>query len=479
MDPAQEHRTQPSDTVVSRRTAISALLGGSFLNSIPQTGTADTGSPIISQAGVDDYNLAWHTTLGANTTQPVRHNDSIVVGDSDGNVFSYNIKSGDIDFQTNIDASISKYCIGATGSTVVVGHDSNEVLFFDTSSQKVRERFLLGGPPVSVTTLGRHAFVFDESGTVRKFDTGNDELLWDNKVTDRKIRNPQTILATSQGLLLLAKAEVILVNPTDGEVIKRIGQESTWAGALRGWRGTLSNDGHTAYVVETFRSNALHIVNLDAHTTRKIKFSESGACTCGPTNGLFFAGGGGQGIYAVNESTGNIEWEIGFRATGLSHDVFGEQLIMIGRQDGQVVFQSVDINGPTVNWRVDEALNDLITTGTQNYEFTKPVKIGDYYAVTASSGDNNWVASFGPKSDIESQASSVESNPTASLNTEGTASGGSDQGDNEQNSLGNDQTNEGTGERTSSGSGSDPIRLAILGLTALGVWYARKQYKNM
>jgi hypothetical protein len=388
-------RNRTGGTDLGRRTLLSTIVGSSLLGA-----TARSDRVAAQTEGADGYTDAWQRPLGGAPTQPVTHDGAVYVGDTEGNVFGYDVRSGADRFQASVDGAIPKYGLAVTGSAVAVATESGELLILDPDDGSVERRILLGGSPAGLTTLDRFVFVFDDSGSLTKYDLDAGETTWTRTVTDQKVRKPQTVLATENRMTLLVKNRVLLVSPTEGEVVDRVTSDSMWAGPFRGWTGTFSNDGRTAYIVETFRSNALHIVDLESGVGQRIEYEGSGTSTCGPAAGMFFLGGG-DSVQAFDEATGTEQWRVEFTTSGLSIDVFGERLVMAGSTGDRALIRAIDVTSRAIDWSVDlTEIEAFLASGASNYTFTKPVRTGEYYSVTGSAEGDNWIAAFGPSSSV-------------------------------------------------------------------------------
>lgn len=437
-----------------RRTVLSVIGGGGLLRAMSRR----------SHAQSEDYANAWYRPLSGTPTQAVTYGDIIYVGDEGGNVFGYDIRSGDPRFQVSVDGQIPKHGISVTDSAVVIALESGEIRFFDPDNQNLQERFGLGGTPSGMTKVGRSIYVFDQSGILSKFDTSVPTPTWQEEIWSDNIPNSQTLIATENRIIIKGNgSNILLVDPNNGEVIRKITSAGNYQGAFGGWTGTISNDETTACILETFRSSAAYIIDLQSGTVRQFEYANSGTSTCGPAGGMFFVGGGDQ-IRAIEQSTGAVNWQMDFTTTDLSLDVFEEQLIAVGRTGGKGLLRAVDSRTSAINWDVELSdTEDLINSGINQYTFTKPVRVDGYYGVTGSAGDDNWIASFGPKS---------KSTPTSSPSSSSTA-----------------RTTDTAESRTpppTTRPNNNSLNLLILFFTALGAigtlvaaWINRKQLREM
>ena len=376
---------------IGRRTVLSTLLAGGLSRAISQQGRA--------QSETRNYTNAWYRPLSGTPTQPVTSDGIIYVGDGGGNVFGYDIRSGETQFEVSVDGQIPKYGLTVTDSAVAVALNSGEIHFFDPDSQELQGRFGLGGGPSGMTNVGSSIYIFDQNGTLSKFDASTPQLTWQEEIRSDNVPNSQTLIAGENRIIIKTGGNTMsLIDPDSGDVLKQIPSASNWQGAFGKWTGTVSNNGNTVCILETFRSNAAYFVNLQSGTVRQFEYTNSGTSTCGPTGGMFFIGGGDQ-ISAIDESTGTVNWQMDFVTTGLSLDVFGEQLIAIGRSGGEGLLRAINPQTSAIEWDVKLTETEgLISNNINQYTFTKPVRIDEYYAVTGSADDDKWIASFGPES---------------------------------------------------------------------------------
>jgi hypothetical protein len=100
----------------------------------------------------------------------------------------------------------------------------------------------------------------------------------------------------------------------------------------------------------------------------------------------------------MKKTTGEVTWTMGIEATKLSFDVFDNQLVAIGRDDGEGYIRVRNVETQDFKWEVPlSEPENLLSGGVGGYNFTKPIRIGDYYIVGGISNNGNWIASFGPK----------------------------------------------------------------------------------
>jgi len=398
-------KNQSEKVSIGRRTVLSTLLAGGLSGAISQQGRA--------QSETRNYTNAWYRPLSGTPTQPVTDGEIIYVGDAGGNVFGYDIRSGETQFEVSVDGEIPKYGLTVTDSAVAVALNSGEIHFIDPDSQELQGRFGLGGAPSGMTNVGSSIYIFDQNGTLSKFDATTPQPTWQEEIWSDDIPNSQTLIAAKNRIIVKGDGNnMLLVDPSSGEVLKQIHSVGTYTGAFGKWTGTVSNNGSTACIIEPFRSNAAYFVDLQSGTVQQFEYTNSGSSTCGPTGGMFFVGGGDQ-IDAIDASTGTVNWQTDFVTTGLSLDVFGEQLIAIGRTGGEGLLRAINPQTSAIEW--DIPLNEtegLISNNINQYTFTKPVRIDEHYGVTGSADDDKWIASFGPDSNTPTPPPSPTQTPT-------------------------------------------------------------------
>jgi hypothetical protein len=418
---SEENRASASvlNEKVSRRGALSGIVGGQLIES-------GFLSEFVSQTLPAGYTPVWYRSLGGTPTQPVMRDGVVYVADSDGNLFGYDLRSGDQTFRESVEGSVSKYGLAISGSTLVAAVDSAELAAFDLDAQNGKDKYSLGGDPAGITAVGNRVYTFDTSGDVLEFDTERDSISKLYNVSNKHIHVPQTLLATQNSLLLKAGVHILVLDTNTGELKEDIEGTTIWEGDFGKWTGTMKTGSQKVCVLETFRSGKAHLVNLQEGGSRLITVGGNVNATCGPTSGLFVAGGSNR-LIGINEfisgDEDRVAWDIAFESTGLSMDVFGEQLVVAGRSDGRAMLRSYAIDNPRkINWTLyfDETQN-LIKNGAQKYEFTKPVRVGQYYGVTGSGDGHNWIASFGPESRTDIPTT-VPPDTTRSPDTPGTLS---------------------------------------------------------
>ncbi|GAB3328005.1 hypothetical protein GCM10027355_32680 [Haloplanus salinarum] len=395
----------PGVPAVSRRTALSMIAGAGVAGATSQRGNAQSATTS------NDIGTAWYRPLNGSPTWPVAHDGVAYVADSDGNIFGYDASSGESQFKQSVDGSITAYGLTVADSILAVTLQSGSVRFFDLATQEPVGRFPIGAQPAGMTSFGQYLYVVDTNATLKKFDASGPEPLWQEDLGYGRARNPQTPLAGENGLVITQSGgRLLFVDPTDGTVLEEITQTAVYQGAFGQWTGTISNNS-TACVVER-NSNAAYIFDLQAGTTRQLQYTGSGISSCGPAAGLFFIGDS-EGINAMRETTGEIEWQLNFEATKLSFDVFGTELVVIGRDSGDGYIRSRDIETQAFEWEVPlSEPENLLSGGVGGYSFTKPIQVGDHYIVGGSSNDGNWIASFGPQQ-AESSISNESSDSSA------------------------------------------------------------------
>lgn len=381
----------PAATSVNRRTALSLIAGAGLVGIGSQRGDAQ------SEATSEGYETAWYRPLSGSPTWPVAHDGIAYVADADGNIFGYDPRSGEAQFKHSVDGSITAYGLTVADSILVVTLQSGSVRFFDLATQEPVGRFPIGAQPAGMTSFGQYVYVVDTNATLKKFDVSGPEPLWQEDLGYGRARSPQTPLAGENGLVITQSGgRLLFVDPTDGTILEEITSVAVYQGAFGQWTGAISNNNSTACVVER-NSNAAYIFDFQAGTTRQLQYTGSGVSSCGPASGLFFIGDSG-GVNAMRETTGEIEWQLNFEATKLSFDVFGTELVAIGRDNGEGYIRARDVETQAFEWEAPlSEPENLLSGGVGGYSFTKPIRVGDYYIVGGISSDGNWIASFGPQ----------------------------------------------------------------------------------
>lgn len=379
----------PATTSVNRRTALSLIAGAGLVSIGSQRGEAQ------SEATSEGYETAWYRPLNGSPTWPVAHDGIAYVADADGNIFGYDPRSGEAKFKQSVDGSVTAYGLTVADSILAVLLQSGSIRFFDLTTQEAVGRFPIGAQPAGITSFGQYIYTVGKDATLKKFDADGPEPLWQEDF-GHGVMSPQTPLAGENGLIIKRSSQLALVDPADGSVIEEINSVAVYQGAFGKWTGTISNNASTACVVEK-NSNAAYIINLQAGTTRQLEYTGSGVSTCGPAGGLFVVGDL-NGINVMKKTTGEVTWTMGIEATKLSFDVFDNQLVAIGRDDGEGYIRVRNVETQDFKWEVPlSEPENLLSGGVGGYNFTKPIRIGDYYIVGGISNNGNWIASFGPK----------------------------------------------------------------------------------
>ncbi len=302
---------------------------------------------LTPDSGVDEINVIWQRNLPGDSLQryaqfaPAFASNSVVAATPSGNIRSIRLDSGEMNWTTNLDSSIS-FAVGVSAEIAVVGHVNGNVTALDTDDGDIAWTRPIKYQISAIPAVSEDAVVIRTSdGHIIGLDPDDGEQRWILETERPGLTmqgDSQPTLHRDFMLIGLSNGKLVIGDPITG----RLGWEINIGNI--GGRNDVDriNDVDSPPIISTTRAYAAayrsYIKSIDLSSAEIIwetQYSTRLPMSLGEKNVYVVSDLGELGAFDIE--TGAITWKQEmFRGHGVSPPVFINDRVLVGDSKGRL-----------------------------------------------------------------------------------------------------------------------------------------------